>query len=66
MIFSKKSEKKKLPLTLGVTVGALAVIGAMSIKDKACSAVTGVKSKMKAMLKKKPMDSVFSDCDTEF
>ena len=61
MIF-RKSERKKLPTVLGLTMGALAVVGFMSIKNKGREIISSAAGKMKNMLHKKescecPMDS---------
>jgi len=61
MLF-RKSERKKLPTVLGLTVGALAVVGFMSIKNRGKEIVSGAAHKMKNMLHKKddcscPIDS---------
>ena len=55
MIF-KKSGKAKLPTVLGLTMGALAVVGFMSIKNRSKELASCAKSKMKNMLHKKGVD----------
>ncbi len=55
MIF-RKSERRKLPTVLGLTVGALAVVGFMSIKNRGKEMVSSMGSKMKSALQKKSND----------
>ena len=55
MIF-RKSEKRKLPTVLGLTVGALAVVGFMSIKNRGKEMLFTAGSKMKTALHKKSAD----------
>ena len=63
MIF-RKSERKKLPTVLGLTMGALAVVGFMSIKNKGKEMVSSIGCKMKNMLHKKDPSECFMDsCD---
>ena len=63
MIF-RKSERKKLPTVLGLTMGALAVVGFMSIKNKGKEMVSSVTGKMKNMFhKKSPEDCFMDSCD---
>ncbi len=66
MIFQKKSEKKGFPILLAATVGALAVIGAMSIKNKSCSMVNDAVNKVKTVLRKKTENPLMNDFECEF
>lgn len=52
MIF-RKSERKKWPTVIGLTMGALAVVGFMSIKNRGKEMVSCATRKMKNMLHKK-------------
>lgn len=52
MIF-RKTERRKWPTVLGITVGALAVVGFMSIKNRGKDMVCGAAHKMKSVLHKK-------------
>jgi hypothetical protein len=52
MIF-RKSERKKLPTLLWLTVGGLAVVGFMSIKKRGKEMASNTAHKMKNMLHKK-------------
>ncbi len=63
MIF-RKTERKKLPTILGISVGALAVLGAMSIKEKGSDMCKMISSKMKKLGKKKSsaMDDIM-ECE---
>ncbi len=61
MIF-RKSERKKLPTVLGLTMGALAVVGFMSIKNRGKEMISNTACKMKNMLRKK--DSCECPVDT--
>lgn len=63
MIF-RKSERKKLPTVIGLTMGALAVIGFMSIKTKGKEMMSCVAAKMKSMLHKNG-SSECTDCTCE-
>ena len=57
MMFRKTERKgRKFPSVLGLTVGALAVVGAVSIKNKSKELVSSVSSKVKGMFKKKGDD----------
>ena len=60
MLF-RKSERRKLPTLLGLGVGALAVVGFMSIKNRGKEMLSSVGCKMKSTLHKKkeecPMES---------
>ena len=60
MIF-RKSERRKLPSILGLAVGALAVVGFMSIKNRGKEMLSSVGCKMKSAIRKKneecPMES---------
>jgi len=51
MLF-RKSERKKLPTVLGLTVGALAVVGFMSIKNRGKEMISSSVQKMKSALHK--------------
>ena len=60
MIF-RKSERKRFPTILGLTMGALAVIGVVSIKNKSKEIASNAACKMKGLFKKNsnsecPMD----------
>ena len=61
MLF-KKTERKKIPAMLGLTVGALAAVGVVSLKNKGKGIINSVSSKMKNMMKKAkdecPMDNM--------
>jgi hypothetical protein len=59
MLF-RKSEKRKLPTFLGLTVGALAVVGLMSIKSRGKEIISSAGAKMKSALHKKS-----SECQVE-
>lgn len=59
MLF-RKSEKRKLPTFLGLTVGALAVVGLMSIKSRGKEIISSAGAKMKNALHKKS-----SECQVE-
>lgn len=52
MIF-RKSERRKLPTVFGITVGALAVVGFMSIKNRGKEMLSSAAYKMKHMFHKK-------------
>ncbi len=66
MIF-QKAERKKLPTALAIGVGALAVLGAVSVKNKGGEIIGSVKSKMGKIFKKKPsMTGVMNDMECEF
>ena len=55
MIF-RKSERRKFPAFLGLAVGALAVVGFMSIKNRGKEIISSVGSKMKSAIHKKGPD----------
>ena len=52
MMLFRKSERKKLPAIIGLTVGGLAVIGAMSIKKSGKHMVRSAVRKMKSVFHK--------------
>ena len=58
MIF-RKSERRKLPTVLGLAVGALAVVGFMSIKKCGKEILSSSMQKMKCAFNKN------KSCDTE-
>ena len=49
----RKSERKKLPTILGLTMGALAVVGLMSIKNRGKEMISATACKLKNVFKKK-------------
>jgi len=52
-VIFRKSERKKLPTFVSLTIGALAVVGFMSIKNKGKDMLCSTACKMKNMLHKK-------------
>ncbi len=57
----RKAERKKLPTVLGIGIGALAVLGVMSIKEKGTEMCQAVSSKMKSLGKKNKKCGILDD-----
>ena len=63
MMLFRKSERRKLPAIIGLTVGGLAVVGAMSIKNSGKQMLRSAGRKMKGLFHGKDACESYDSCE---
>lgn len=64
-MFFKRHEKKRFPTCIALGIGALAVIGAMTVKCKGKEIANCVSTKVKSIFHKQPHGTMMKQCECD-